>query len=284
VGKLKSIRDKVTELLDFHLEGINQMCRARGDPLAPKGQTLWPSSRDLDELSGAIRSAASLYDRGNGSTWSCILAIQNKRPSLNLQKRIEGMVDRASKLYGELPRAIEIQRQAKEGSAAAEACFKDLQKCFDGQARIMSIKWEKHDAILVPNVPKRETCRDKAAQICIDWMHWNHDVNTAALSLRFWLIDIGNLDLAKKLDYSGSTGFFDEIRERREQDRRKELGALRQREHRLRDKEIKLVREEIEIIDSPQTPKFVRKAVEERLIRHTNRTADKWRRFSVKKA
>ena len=213
----------------------------QGDPLAPKGLTLWPSSSNLEKLSDVIRSVASLYDRGNGSTWSCIFAIQNKRPSLKLQKRIEGMIDRASKLYGELPRAIKIQRQAKEGSEAAKACFEDLQKCFNGQAELVSIHWERHDKTLAPRATKRESCREKAAQICIDWLRWDHEVNAPASSLRLWLIGVDNLDLAKKLDYSGSTYFFDRDSERRRQDRRKKLGGIRQRGHRLKDKETKLV-------------------------------------------
>ena len=212
------------------------MCREPVGPRAKgaKGLIQWPSDKDLEGLSGAIRDLASLYSRGDGSTWSCILAIQNKRPSLNLQKRIEDLVNRASKFYWKLPRAIEIKRQAKEGHEAAKACFKDLQKCSQGQAGIMSIKWDNHGTILAPSAAKGETCKDRAAQICIDWLRWSNQIDEPTSPLRFWLIGIGNLDLAKKLDYSGSTDFFDEILERRKERQAKKCTRFARRNTGLR--------------------------------------------------
>ena len=219
------------------------MCREPVGPSAKgaKGLIQWPSDKDLEGLSGAIRDLASLYSRGDGSTWSCILAVQNKRPSLQLRKRIEDLADRASKLYWKLPRAIGIEKQAKEGSVAAEACLKDLQKCYNGQAEIVSIKWERHDAILAPRAAKGETRRERAAQICLDWLRWSRDVHDPSLPLSLWLTGIGNLALAKKLDHLGSTDFFDKTLERRKEDRRKESDAHRQRKQRLKSSERKLV-------------------------------------------
>jgi hypothetical protein len=236
------IRDKAVGLLEDHLEAINQMCRAPNDPLAPEGLTLWPSDKDLEELSRAIRDLASSYSRGAGSTWSCILAVQNKRPSLKLRKRVEDLVDRALKLSGKLPRAIEIHRQAMAGSEAAMSCFADLGTCFDGRAEIMSINWDMHSAILAPSAAKGESYRERAAQICIDVLRWSYTIRHPASTIMIWLMEIGNLGLAKKLDYVGSTHFYllDEILERRKEGRRKKRAALRQKKRRLKDKEIAL--------------------------------------------
>ena len=137
---LKFGRNQGAELLKFHLEDFHKMCRSPSHPLAPKGRTLWPSRRGLDELEDVIRLLAALYDGGRGSTWSRILAIEKNRPALHLRKRIKELVDRAVGLCGELPRALEIARQARGGSVAAKACLKDLQKCIDGQAGLMSVE------------------------------------------------------------------------------------------------------------------------------------------------
>ena len=147
------------------------------------------------------------------------------------------MVDRAAKLYWKLPRAIEIRRQAKERDAADKACFADLRKCYNGQAEIVSIDWEQHDKVLAPNAAKGETCRDKAAQICLDWMRWSYEIAAPASTLMIWLAGIGKLDLAKKLDHLGSTAFFDERLERRKKDRRKKSDQLRQQKSRLKKRE-----------------------------------------------
>jgi hypothetical protein len=269
--------DIAAALLGFHLEEIHKTCRAQQDPMA-NGPTQWPSDRELDELSAAIRRLASLYGKKSGSTWSRILVVQNKRPSLKLKRRIEELVGRASDLYMKLPRAIEIQRQAKEGSETAKACFADLRKCFNGQAGLASIHWDQHDKILAPRAAKGENCRDKAAQICLDWLRWDNHVGGPALSLKFWLVGMGNLRLARKLDHLGSTHFFDEVLK----NRHKKGDALRQKKHRLRKRELKLVQEELGIIDSPGTPRLEREAAEKRLIDNTHYTADEWRRFFVK--
>ena len=47
------------------------MCREPVGPRAKgaKGLIQWPSYKDLEGLSGAIRDLASIYSRGDGSTW-----------------------------------------------------------------------------------------------------------------------------------------------------------------------------------------------------------------------
>jgi hypothetical protein len=164
------------------------------------------------------------------------MTIENRRPALKLQKRIEDMVDRAAKLHGEPSCAFEIYMQAKEGSVAAQACLTDLEKCFRGRAEIMSIDWDSHNSIL-NNRAKGETCRDKAAQICLDWLRWRHEVRAPALTLGDWLLDIGNLPLSKKLDYP-IAHMFGGWPGRTKEDRRKERAVLRQRKHRLKNKGI----------------------------------------------
>jgi hypothetical protein len=161
---LKERRIDVVRRLKLALKEIDRMCREQGDALA--GPIQWPYDKFLDDLSSDIHCLASLYDLGNKSIWSCILAIENKRTSLNLRGRIEDLVSRASKLY-QVPRAIQIQRQARAGSSNAKACFKNLQKCFKGQREIRSIDWEQHHAILAPKT-SLERCETLAAQICID--------------------------------------------------------------------------------------------------------------------
>ena len=250
MNERKLIRDKAAERLEFYLDGCHQMCRVPDDPLrqppALRGETLWPDKEFLKGLSRAIRHLASLYGRGKWSTWSCILAIQNKRPALKPRKRIEDMVDRALKLRWKLPRAIEIAKQARKGGIKAEACLADLGKCFDGRAEIMSIEWDRHSAILAPSQAKGESCRDKAAQICLDWMRFCREIGAPASTLTLWLVDIGNLPLAKKLDCSGSDNFFIKMPEMSREDRRRERAALRQKKHRLKDKDIALAQDEID--------------------------------------
>jgi hypothetical protein len=238
MNKRNSTRDKAVERLEIYLDGCNQMCREPNDPRALEGQTLWPPQGYLDLLERAIRDLASLYSRGEGSTWSCILAIENNRPSLKLKKRIEGLVDRASELSRELPRAIEIYRQAMAGSEAARSCYGDLGKCFDGQSGIMSIKWHNHETILETSTTEGESCRDKAAQICIDWLRWFLQIGVPALTLEFWLVNIGNPSLAKKLHCSDSADVLGKLAEKTREGRRKELAALRQKKRRLKNKGI----------------------------------------------
>jgi hypothetical protein len=239
MNKRKFTRDKTAERLVFYVDGCHQMCRAPGDPLrqppALRGETLWPTNEFLEGLSGAIRDLASSYSRGEGSTWSCILAIQNKRPALKLRKRIEDLVDRAFKLRWKLPRALEISREANAGSEPAKACLADLEKCFDGQAGIMSIEWNKHGEILKPNRAEGESCRDKAAQICIDWLRFCYQIGAHASTLAGWLVDIGNIPLAKKLDRLVAD-VFGGIPEMEKADRRKKRAVLRQKKHRLKNK------------------------------------------------
>jgi hypothetical protein len=165
------------------------------------------------------------------------LAIQNKRPSLKLRKRIEDMVDRAAKLYWQKPRATEIEKQAEEGDAKAKACLADLEKCIRGQAEIMSIEWNKHGEILEPSRAEGESCREKAAQICIDWLRWIGEVYTPASDLSPWLDAIGRPDLAKRFD------IYPSLRERLRQGGRKMRNADRQRRQRLKKRERKLVQE-----------------------------------------
>ena len=90
--------------------------------------------------------------------------------------------------------------------------------------------------ILAPNPAKGESCRDKAAQICIDWLRWGRDVSHPAMTMMLWLVRVGNRVLARKLDHTGVPGFLGEILEREKENRRKKGNMLRQRSRRIRKK------------------------------------------------
>jgi hypothetical protein len=163
------------EPLEFCLNEMDRFC-LQSDDRRRKDYPQWPSGQFLDHLSGAIRRSASFYDRGGPTIWSCVEAIENRRPLLKVRKRIEDLVKRARKLYLPEPRAIGIHKQALGGSEASKKCFKDLQECVEGKSQFTSIKWEKHGDILNPNPARAETCEGRAAQICIEWLRWTLEV------------------------------------------------------------------------------------------------------------
>jgi len=260
----------------------------------------WPSDKFLDRFSEAIRRSASLYDRGGDTIWDCVKVLENRRRSLNLRERIEDLVGRARKLYLPEPRALQIHKQALEGSETSQKCFEALQECFEGKRQLASIKWEAHWAILTPRPTLRESCETRAAQICIDWLRWTFEVERPATPLVFWLMRIGNPDLLKALGYSRIDPFA-RIRLKRKETKltkAKARAAIRQQRSRLRKDRLALsrslrserhglheiVRQELKIIDSRNSTKNERLAATERLIQYTRRTPDEWRRFFVRKA
>ena len=241
MSKHKSTRDEAAKQLKGLLQEINGMCRPEQRPLALHKSTIWPSITVLGDLWRYIYRLASLYNRHVGPMWSCILAVENRRPRLNLQKRIEDMVDRASKLYRHWPHALdEIRKEAKEGNVAAKACFEDLQKCAWGKSEMASVDWEQYRIILAP--AEGETCREKAAQICIDGLRWHHETGEPTLGLMLWLVGTGYPALGKKFrcDLANAGGEIPEMQRKR---RRTELAALRQKKRRLKSRERKLVQE-----------------------------------------
>lgn len=266
---------KLTSLLHEPLKlCVNEMedfCLESNDP---RSYTQWPSDQFLDRLSGAIRCSASFYARGGPTIWSCVEAIENRRKSLKLSKTIEALVRRAAKLYSPEPRAIQIHKQALEGSEASKKCFKALQECVEGKSQFTSIKWEKHGDILNPSPARGETCEGRAAQICIEWLRWTLKVERPAAPLVFWLMQIGNPDVLNTLGYSGSINVFDRIRSKREAKTERKGNRIRQRKRRLRKKRSalsqdlrnerrrlhKLVRQELKIIDSSDSSEDRRNA------------------------
>jgi hypothetical protein len=217
-----------------------------------------------------------------------------------LGKKIEDLVKRASKLYLPEPRALQIRKQALDGSEASERCFKALQKCCEGKSQFTSIKWEEHGDILTPRPTLRESCEARAAQICIDWLRWSLEVEGPATPLVFWLMLIGNPNLLKAFQYSGIDPFA-RIRLTKKElklAKAKARAAIRQHRSRLRKDRLALsrslrserqrlherVRQELKIIDSGESTEDQRNAAAGRLVHHTGRTADGWRRFFVRKA
>ena len=63
------------------------------------------------------------------------------------------------------------------------------------------------------------------------------------------MADIGNLTLARKLNYSGSVDLFRKLLEKIKERRRKRRAARRQRKHRLKGEEIALVPDKIDTIE-----------------------------------
>lgn len=260
------------------------------------GHVEWPRGRFLDRFSEAIRRSASLYFRGGQTIWSCVEAIENRRPSLDLRQRIEDLVKRARKLYLPEPRAIQIRKQALDGNEASKRCFEALRECYEGKSRFTSINWKEHGAILAPR--PAESYEARAAQICIDWLRWALKVDGPATPLVFWLMRIGNSDLLRTLGYSRSLDFFDRIRVERRETKLKQGNVIRQKWSRLRKDRLalsrslrserrglhELVRQELKIIDSSETSEDARNAAAGQLAHYTHRTPEEWRRFFFRKA
>jgi hypothetical protein len=78
------------------LKEIGNFC-LESDPPRSGAPTQWPDGQFLERLSEAIRLSASLYSRGRGTIWDCVKALENRRTSLKLQKRIEDLVRRAAR-------------------------------------------------------------------------------------------------------------------------------------------------------------------------------------------
>ena len=96
---------------------------------------------------------------------------------------------------GRMP-STRVRKEAKEGNVAAKACFEDLQKCAWGKSEMASVDWEQYRIILAP--AEGETCREKAAQICIDGLRWHHETGEPTLGLTLWLVGTGYPALGKK--------------------------------------------------------------------------------------
>lgn len=200
---------------------------------------------------------------------------------MKLRESIEALVDRAAKLRPE-PEAITIQKHGIAGSEAAKKCFEALEKCRNGQSKIASIDWEEYREILKPR--KGESSEAKAAQIVIDWPRWKPGSITRSGPLEFWLSMIGNRDLLSKLVNPDLVNPFETILADRKENKRKQGNSIRQKRHRLLTKKYELVRQELEIIDSPNSTQNEREAAAKRLIHYTGRTADEWGKIFVKKA
>ena len=142
-------------------------------------------------------------------------------------------MSRAAKLYQQQEnRAIQILKQAHGGSKAAGACFSDLLRCSEGEAKLTSIDWEKHHVILAPKTSEAESCKDRAAQLCIDWLIWMREIGEPMIPLRLWLGEIGNPVLREQLGHFASLDFTDRTEEKEQ--RRKQKNRLRQQRRRLK--------------------------------------------------
>lgn len=78
-----------------------------------------------------------------------------------------------------------------------------------------------------------------------------------------WLADIGNQDLAKKLDFTGDTDLLIRLEVMKE-GRRKRGATLRQKKHRLKDKGIAPAQDEIV---SAESLRLAWEATEKRMAR-----------------
>jgi hypothetical protein len=277
------------------LEEMHRLCRGPDDPLF-SGETVWPSREWLEVISRNVSDLAKLLNCERETIWKCITALAGRQTTLlRLRNGLNKLVDRAAKFYAE-PLAIAIQKRGIAGDEAARRCFAALKRCSDGRIEITSVNWEEYRHFLNPR--SGESCEVKAAQICLDLLRNDCRLDKPWLALAHWLAFVGNSDLAARLTSPSIANAFNESRAEFKNKWSKILDARRRKKFRLRRQleeakkkleafeslEAELVREELAIIDFPDSTKTQRSTAARDLKRNTGLTPDQWRKILVKKA
>jgi hypothetical protein len=125
----RKLTSHIHEYLKWCLNEMQGFCHKSDD------RAQWPSDQFLDRFSEAIWRSASIYHRGGETLWDWVNAVENRRPSLKLRKRIEDLVKRARQLYLPEPRARHIRKQGLDGSEPSKKCFEALRECCEGKSQ-----------------------------------------------------------------------------------------------------------------------------------------------------
>jgi len=205
-----------------------------------------------DERCRASRSATLLVRRGlsaGGGACSSPFPSADRRPRRTLAlallclrpSRCAGVSARSNELRPE-PEPIQIERQGIAGNKSATECFDALKMCHDGKREISSINWDVYRDILSPT--SNESCKDRAAQILIDWLRWKRESQRAALE--FWLHTIDNHDLLLRIFPPDYVNPLEASRTNNKNNLIKQGNASRQKKQRLRERRL--------VPDSPKKP------------------------------